>query len=385
MSSYAKQIQTFNSGTFTTMNEFQFIQKLGTGSFGSVNLYLHKPTQKKYAIKIMPGETITNQCESEGIEREIRVHKKCRNPNIVQLYDSFYENDSIFIVIEYLENGNLFTHIQKNPPMSEQEACKYFVQTCLALQYMHQNNIFHRDIKPENLLLDEKFNLKVCDFGWCAENIHQKRKTFCGTYEYMAPEIVMEVMYDYKIDLWSLGILLYELLHKYAPFKGKDFKEISLAIRQGQPKIKPSVSKEAFQLISQLLSLDPNHRPPISQILTSSFVKKYSNMLNLVEFQENIQPRSPLRSYPSQQQLRCGSPRRRITEYNIMQKPEQRVRMASPKPIDSQKLIQKIYVSPARRIQPKGRENVPIKTGPIDVRGREATKIIYMNLCNNIS
>lgn len=76
------------------------------------------------------------------------------------------------MVLEYVENGNLFSHIQKNPPMSEQEACKYFAQTCLALQYMHCNNIFHRDIKPENLLLDEQMNIKLCDFGWCAENIH---------------------------------------------------------------------------------------------------------------------------------------------------------------------------------------------------------------------
>lgn len=104
--------------------------------------------------------------------------------------------------------------------MSEIEACKYFTQTCLALQYMHQHNIYHRDIKPENLLLDENYDIKLCDFGWCAENINQKRKTFCGTYEYMAPEIVMDIVYDYRIDIWSVGILLYELIHKNAPFKG---------------------------------------------------------------------------------------------------------------------------------------------------------------------
>ncbi len=91
--------------------------------------------------------------------------------------------------------------------------------------------MFHRDIKPENLLIDSNNNIQLCDFGWCAENIHLKRKTFCGTYEYMAPEIVSDIAYDFRIDIWSLGVLLYEMLHGYAPFRGKEYKEIAANIK----------------------------------------------------------------------------------------------------------------------------------------------------------
>lgn len=136
------------------------------------------------------------------------------------------------MVMEYVSNGNLYNYVQRKKRLDEKEACKYFVQTCEALQYLHENNVFHRDIKPENLLLDQNYNLKLCDFGWCAENIHLKRKTFCGTYEYMAPEIVTDVAYDYTIDIWSVGVLLYELVHGYAPFKGKEYKEISSNIKK---------------------------------------------------------------------------------------------------------------------------------------------------------
>lgn len=110
---------------------------------------------------------------------------------------------------------------------------------------MHDNNVFHRDIKPENLLLDQNQNIKLCDFGWCAENIHLKRKTFCGTYEYMAPEIVSDQAYNYTIDIWSLGILLYEMLHGYAPFKGKEYKEIASNIKLGNIKYGSHVGQEA--------------------------------------------------------------------------------------------------------------------------------------------
>lgn len=88
---------------------------------------------------------------------------------------------------------------------------------------MHDLDIMHRDIKPENILLDHNLNVKICDLGWAAEDIKQNRKTFCGTYEYMAPEMVLERQYNYKIDIWALGILLYELTHGVAPFQAKSF------------------------------------------------------------------------------------------------------------------------------------------------------------------
>lgn len=99
-------------------------------------------------------------------------------------------------------------------------------------------------------MLDGNNNIKLCDFGWCAENINLKRKTFCGTYEYMAPEIVSDIAYDFTIDIWSVGVLLYELLHGYAPFKGKEYKEIAANIKLCQIKFSSSVAQDAQDLIS---------------------------------------------------------------------------------------------------------------------------------------
>ena len=103
--------------------------------------------------------------------------------------------------------------------MDEKTAFKYFIHTASAVLFLHENNLVHRDLKPENLLVDENNNVKLCDFGWCVELSMGNRITFCGTYEYMAPEIIKEKPYNQGIDVWSLGILLYELVHCFSPFR----------------------------------------------------------------------------------------------------------------------------------------------------------------------
>jgi serine/threonine protein kinase len=107
--------------------------------------------------------------------------------------------------------------------MDEKTAFHYFIQTSSAVLFLHENNLVHRDLKPENILVDENNNIKLCDFGWCVELSMGNRVTFCGTYEYMAPEIIKEKPYNQGIDVWSLGILLYELCHGYSPFRVKEF------------------------------------------------------------------------------------------------------------------------------------------------------------------
>ena len=108
--------------------------------------------------------------------------------------------------------------MKQSKSFDEKTACYYFTQTCSAVNFLHSNNLVHRDLKPENLLLDSNNNLKLCDFGWCTEISFGNRDTICGTCEYMAPEIINEQPYNCSIDIWSLGVLLYELLHGYSPF-----------------------------------------------------------------------------------------------------------------------------------------------------------------------
>ena len=121
--------------------------------------------------------------------------------------------------MDYISKGNLYQILRKIKCFDENTAFNYFIQTCSAINFLHSNNLVHRDIKPENLLIDNNNNVKLCDFGWCAELNLGNRVTFCGTYEYMAPEIVNELPYNSSIDIWSLGVLLFELIHGYSPFK----------------------------------------------------------------------------------------------------------------------------------------------------------------------
>ncbi len=118
----------------------------------------------------------------------------------------------------------------------------------------------HRDIKPENLLIDQFWNIKLCDFGWAAENVNTKRATFCGTYEYMAPEMIFSSSYDYRVDVWALGVLLYEMVHGYAPFKGSSVSEVKDKMLKATYHLSEKITDSLNNLIVSLLKFDPHER-----------------------------------------------------------------------------------------------------------------------------
>lgn len=125
----------------------------------------------------------------------------------------------VYFLLEYAGNGNLFFYIHSLEGLPELLALRFLYQTTLAVQHLHQRDIIHRDIKPENILLDDQFNIKLCDLGWsCINDNDQYRTSICGTYEYMSPEIVLDRAHNNKVDIWCLGILLYEMLHGNPPF-----------------------------------------------------------------------------------------------------------------------------------------------------------------------
>ena len=266
---------------FTKVIEDIFPKQLGTGSFGRVYLVSHNETKELFALKTIEKRKImTTYGKLDIIYNEINIHSKLSHQNIIKLYNMHEDDETINIIMEYAPNGNLYQMIKKEKNgFSESKAFDYFIQVINAVYYLHSNNIIHRDIKPENLLLCEDNKLKLCDFGWAKELSLENRSTFCGTMEYMAPEIVGSENYDYSVDIWSLGILLYELLFGHSPFKGSNTNNIIQNIKSHELNYddkNKKISKSCKDLIQKLLNMNPQKRLKIKDILEHPFIKKYA-------------------------------------------------------------------------------------------------------------
>ena len=266
---------------FTKVIEDIFPKQLGSGSFGRVFLVTHNETKKLYALKVIDKrKLLVSYGKLDIIYNEINIHSKLEHENIIKLYNVHEDNENINIIMEYAPNGNLFELLSKEKNgFSEYKAFEYFIQVVNAVYYLHNNNIIHRDIKPENILIGEDNKIKLCDFGWAKELTLENRSTFCGTVEYMAPEIVENENYDYSVDIWSLGILLYELLYGHSPFKAKNTKNIILNIKSHELTYddkNKNVSNSCKDLIKKLLNNNPQKRYKIKDILEHPFIKKHS-------------------------------------------------------------------------------------------------------------
>ena len=250
--------------------------ELGAGAFGRVYLVRDNLSEKPYALKVInKHKLLQTYGNCKLIHNEIDIHSKLNHPNIIRLYNVSETDEEINILLEYAKNGSLFSLIHKEKGFSEHKAYKYFIQIVNAVYFLHQNNIIHRDIKPENILIGENDLLKLCDFGCAKELTMNKRSTFCGTVEYMAPEIVGSENYDYSVDIWSLGILLFELLMGYSPFRSKKEKNIMIKIKNHidlKFDKNKKLSKDCKDLINKLLDMNPLNRLKIKDIFVHPFI-----------------------------------------------------------------------------------------------------------------
>ena len=259
---------------------------IGKGGYGKLYLAKNKKDKKDYAIKYVSKKKMQSMgVDFSVIKREIDIHLRITHPRIIKLYSYLEDRNNFYLAMEYASKGTLYQLIQRKKGMSENEAFHYFIQVASAIYFLHMNGYAHRDIKPENILLDENGGIKLCDFGWCVNVAKGERITFCGTYEYMAPEMINDEFYDMGIDIWSLGVLLYEIIHGYSPFRAhhflKDAKsamtEIFINIKNNNYTIDKDISEDCIDLIDKLLTIDTKKRIKIDELFLHPWVVSKEN------------------------------------------------------------------------------------------------------------
>ncbi|KAI9275312.1 kinase-like domain-containing protein [Sporodiniella umbellata] len=244
---------------------------LGKGSSGCVKIGVHKMTGEKVAIKIIPKSHLAdNQSVEKAVKREIAVMKLIKHPNIMSLLDVIDLSDSpnLYLILEYVQGGELFEYLVSRRKLAETEARKYFQQIIIGLDYCHRHLICHRDLKPENLLLDREKNIKIADFGMASlQPKGSLLETSCGSPHYASPEIVNGIPYDGSAsDIWSCGIILYALLSGHLPFDDDNIRQLLNKVKVGKYKIPDHVSNDAKDLIQKILVINPNKRLTMKEV-----------------------------------------------------------------------------------------------------------------------
>ena len=249
-----------------SLSDFDIGKPLGSGKFGKVYLAREKKSHFIVALKVLYKSQLSKAGVEHQLRREIEIQAHLRHPNILRLYGYFYDQTRIYLILEFAAKGELYKELQKSQRFDEKRAAKYIKSLAHALNYCHIKHVIHRDIKPENLLLDLKGDLKIADFGWSVHAPNSRRKTLCGTLDYLPPEMVEGKEHDSKVDVWSLGVLMYEFLTGSPPFEHPTPSETYKKIAQIDIKWPAYVTEDARDLISKFLVKDPKGRIQLSDV-----------------------------------------------------------------------------------------------------------------------
>ncbi|KAL6719228.1 Serine/threonine kinase [Lecanora helva] len=246
------------------LEHFNFLAVLGKGNFGKVMLAETKATKKLYAIKVLKKEFIIENDEVESTKSEKRVMliaNKERHPFLLNLHACFQTETRIYFVMEYISGGDLMLHIQRGQ-FGTKRAQFYAAEVCLALKCFHENGVIYRDLKLDNIMLGLDGHIKVADYGLCKEEMWygSSTSTFCGTPEFMAPEILLDKKYGRAVDWWAFGVLIYQMLLQQSPFRGEDEDEIYDAILADEPLYPIHMPRDSVSILQKLLMREPELR-----------------------------------------------------------------------------------------------------------------------------
>ncbi|ELU15117.1 hypothetical protein CAPTEDRAFT_142928, partial [Capitella teleta] len=247
-------------------HDFELLKLLGKGGYGKV--FLVKKTCNKnagqiFAMKVLKKATIVRNAKDTAHTKAERNILECvRHPFIVDLMYAFQTGGKLYLILEYLCGGELFMQLEREGIFMEDTACFYLAEITLAIEHLHSQGIIYRDLKPENILLDSSGHVKLTDFGLCKESIHEgtMTHTFCGTIEYMAPEILMRSGHGKAVDWWSLGALMYDMLTGAPPFTAENRKKTIDKILKAKLNLPPYLTNEARALLKKLLKKNVSER-----------------------------------------------------------------------------------------------------------------------------
>ena len=229
-------------------------------------------------ILILLQVLFKNQLQQSNVEhqlrREIEIQSHLRHPNILRLYGYFYDTTRVYLILEYAAKGELYKELQRVGHFDERRTATYIASLAKALIYCHSKHVIHRDIKPENLLLGINGELKIADFGWSVHAPNSRRKTLCGTLDYLPPEMVEGSLHDDKVDIWSLGVLCYEFLYGQPPFEAAGHSETYKRILKVDLQFpsSPAVTSGAHDLIRKLLVKSPTDRLALEGVLQHPWI-----------------------------------------------------------------------------------------------------------------
>jgi len=251
-------------GSNVGKEDFDLISVIGKGSFGKV-FQVKKKTQPNqgsiYAMKVLRKEAIFARKQVAHTKAEKTILAKIQHPFIIKLHWAFQTDQKLYMVLDYINGGELFFHLKNEGRFSEQRVKLYAAEIASALAHLHALDIVYRDLKPENILLNNDGHIVITDFGLSKEiNPHEGTQTFCGTPEYLAPEVLRGEGHGTAVDWWSLGTLMYEMLTGLPPFYSQNINIMYQKILSGELRFPSYVSAEAQSILEGLLTRDPEKR-----------------------------------------------------------------------------------------------------------------------------
>lgn len=253
----------YTNGRKPRLEDFEMVSVLGKGSFGKVMLCRKKDTQKLYAVKVLKKKHVLKRKQLRHAKTERSVLGYLDHPFVVKLHYAFQTRDKLHFVLDFLPGGELFFHLGRSGRFKEDLGRFYTAEIALALGHLHSHRVVYRDLKPENILLDAEGHIKLADFGLSKEGIHSGTEgthSFCGTPEYLAPEVLNRSGHGTSVDWWSLGALLYEMLTGLPPWYSQDRPKMFAAIRHSELRFPPYVSEGARKILCGFLDRDASQR-----------------------------------------------------------------------------------------------------------------------------